>query len=94
MAKRTIVGSVTDAAVDLKDSILGILSPPAKAVVRAEESARKSVMKAGRGAIKSAKRAVSSKKKAVKKTARKAISKTKSAVKKAAKKVAGRKKHF
>lgn len=92
MAKRTIVGSVTDAAVDLKDSILGILSPPA--VVRAEESARKSIMKAGRGAIKSAKRAVSSKKKAVKKTARKAISKTKSAVKKAAKKVAGRKKHF
>jgi hypothetical protein len=94
MAKKTIVDSVTDAVVDLKDSVVEILTPPAKAVIRAEQSAEKAVMGAGRRAIRATERAVTFKKKPARKTARKAVSRKKGAAKKAAKKVAGRKKHL
>ena len=79
MAKKTIVGTVTDSLIDLKDTVMGALSPPAK-------SAKKAVVKIGRSAMNT----VSAKKN----IAKKAVSKTRTAAKKAVKKVASRKKHF
>lgn len=69
MAKKTIVGTVTDSLIDLKDTVMSAISPPAKPARKAVVKAGKSTMKTGPAKKKAAKKAVTKSKGAVKKAA-------------------------